>query len=130
VVPVSSSDLTEGTVSPGSLTFTAANWNVAKTVTVTGVDDFVKDGNIGYSIVLAAATSTDPNYSGVNPPDVAVTNTDNDVAGFTVAPTSGLVRTGTGGTASFTGVLSGQPCANVVVPVSSSDLTSGTASTA
>ena len=31
---------TEGTVAPASLTFTAANWNVAQTVTVTGVDDF------------------------------------------------------------------------------------------
>ena len=44
---LSSSDATEGTVSAGSLTFTAANWNVAQTVTVTGVDDFVQDGDIG-----------------------------------------------------------------------------------
>ena len=30
---------------PASLTFTTANWNVAQTVTVTGVDDAVVDGN-------------------------------------------------------------------------------------
>ena len=43
--------------SPASLTFTAANWNVAQTVTVTGVDDALDDGDIAYTIVTAAATS-------------------------------------------------------------------------
>ena len=36
---------TEGTVSPASLIFTTANWNMAQTVTVTGVDDAVVDGH-------------------------------------------------------------------------------------
>src|SRR4029077_13019215 len=116
-IPVSSNDLTEGTVSPSSLTLTAANWNVTQTVTVTGVDDAVKDGDIAYGVVLGAATSTDPNYSGADPADVAVTNTDNDVAGFTVTPTSGLVTTEAGGTATFTVRLTSQPIANVVVAV-------------
>src|SRR5207249_4295809 len=93
VIPVASSDLTEGTVAVVSLTFTAANWNVPHTVTVTGVDDLVKDGNIAYTIVLSAATSTDPDYAGLDPADVAVTNNDDDVAGFTVRPTAGLVTT-------------------------------------
>src|SRR2546429_3100565 len=56
-VPVSSSNTAEGTVSDASLTFTTANWNTPQTVTVTGVDDFVDDGNIAYSIVTAAAPS-------------------------------------------------------------------------
>ena len=43
-IALSSSDTTEGTVSPASLTFTTANWNVAQTVTVTGVDDALVDG--------------------------------------------------------------------------------------
>ena len=33
------------TVSPATLTFTTANWDVAQTVTVSGVDDFLDDGN-------------------------------------------------------------------------------------
>ena len=37
--------------------------------------------------------STDPNYTGVNAADVAVTNTDNDSAGITVTPTAGLTTT-------------------------------------
>src|SRR5439155_765136 len=85
-IGVSSSNTAEGTVSPASLTFTAANWNVAQTVTVMGVDDFVDDGDIVYTVVTAAATSNDSNYSGWNAPDVSVTNTDNDTAGITVTP--------------------------------------------
>src|SRR6185369_11359435 len=52
VIPVTSSDPSEGAVSASTLTFTAANWNVAQTVTVTGVDDQVDDGDIAYSITL------------------------------------------------------------------------------
>ena len=85
---LSTSDATEGTVSPASLTFTTANWNTAQTVTVTGVDDFLDDGDIAYSIVTAAATSSDGIYNGINPSDVSVTTTDNDTSGFTVSPTS------------------------------------------
>ena len=125
-VGLSSSNTAEGTVAPVSLTFTAANWNVAQTVTVTGVDDFVVDGNIAYTIITAAATSTDTTYNGINPSDVSVTNTDNDVAGITVTPTSGLVTTEAGGTATFTVVLTSQPTANVTVALSSSDATEGT----
>ena len=44
-------------------------------MTVTGVDDFVQDGDVAYTIVTAAATSADPNYNGLNAADVAVTNT-------------------------------------------------------
>ena len=54
---------------------------MAQTVTVTGVDDALDDGDVAYTIVTAAATSTDVTYNGVNAADVAVTNTDNDAVG-------------------------------------------------
>ena len=60
-------------MTPTSLTFTTANWNVARTVTVTGVDDFAMDGDIAYTIITAPAVSTDAKYNGVNAADVAVT---------------------------------------------------------
>jgi len=75
-IGVSSSDTTEGTVSPSLLTFTSANWNENQTVTVTGVNDSLDDGNQSYTVVLAAASSSDSGYSGLNPNDVSVTNTD------------------------------------------------------
>ena len=129
-IALSSSDTTEGTVSPASLTFTTANWNVAQTVTVTGVDDALDDGDVAYTIVTAAATSTDATYNGVNAADVAVTNTDNDAAGITVTPTAGLTTTEAGGTATFTVVLNTQPTADVTIALSSSDTTEGTVSPA
>ena len=73
-VGLSSSNTAEGTVSPSSLTFTSANWNVPQVATVTGVSSGPSNGNVAYTIVTAAATSSDPLFNGVNPADVAVTN--------------------------------------------------------
>ncbi len=129
-ISVTSSDTSEGTVAPASLTFTTVNWNTAQTVTVTGVNDDVDDGDVAYTIVTAAATSSDSLYNGLNPADVSVTNTDNDTAGVTVTPTSGLVTTEAGGTAQFSVVLTSQPTGDVVIGLSSSDTSEGTVSPA
>ncbi|MBD2541657.1 esterase-like activity of phytase family protein, partial [Coleofasciculus sp. FACHB-SPT36] len=124
---LTSSDTTEGTVSSPSLTFTANNWNIAQTVTVKGVDDALVDGNIAYNIITAPAVSTDANYNQLNPGDVAVTNIDNDAAGFTITPISGNT-TEAGGTANFTVKLNSQPTSNVTIGLASSDPTEGSVS--
>ncbi len=80
-IALSSSNPTEGTVLPKSLTFTSGNGTTPQTVTVSGVDDAVVDGDIVYTIVTDPATSSDPNYHGINPADVSVTNTDDDMPG-------------------------------------------------
>ena len=77
---VSSSDVGEGVVDSSELIFTPGNWSVAQTVTVTGVDDSVVDGDVGYEVVLGVANTTDYNYAGLDPDDVALTNADDDVA--------------------------------------------------
>ncbi|MEG4067151.1 DUF4347 domain-containing protein [Microcoleus sp. Pol11C2] len=58
-VGLSSSNVTEGTVSTPSLTFTPANWSAPQTVTVTGVDDNIADSPQTYTIFTEAAVSTD-----------------------------------------------------------------------
>ncbi|NQT11719.1 MAG: hypothetical protein HQ582_03150, partial [Planctomycetes bacterium] len=73
-IGLSSSDTTEGTVSPASLIFTPVNWNVPQEVTVTGVGDGDVDGNIGYFIVTAPAASDDADYEGLDADDVSITN--------------------------------------------------------
>src|SRR5206468_12974797 len=83
-INIASSNTAEGTTSVASLTFTSSNWNTAQTVTVTGVDDFKHDGDIAYTITTSAATSADTVYSGLNPSDVSVTNTDDDTAGIQI----------------------------------------------
>ena len=79
-IKLSSSDTSEGMVSPTSLTFTPSNWNTARPVTVTGVDDSDADGDIRYSIRCAPVVSTDSRYSGMTLSDVIATNFDNEVA--------------------------------------------------
>ena len=79
-IGLGSSDTSEGTVSPSSLTFTSSNWDSEQTVTVTGVDDAVDDGNRTYTIFTTPASSYDPHYSGLNPADILVINNDDDEA--------------------------------------------------
>src|SRR5439155_1104749 len=90
-IGLSSSNTAEGTVTPASVILTPANWNVAQTVTITGVDNPVDDGDITYLIVTEPAPSTDRDYSRLNASDVSVTNIDDDTAGIVVTPTSGLI---------------------------------------
>lgn len=129
-VGLSSGNTAEGTVSPASVQFTAANWNAPQTVTVTGLDDAVADGNQTFDIVTTPAVSADLKYSGIDPPNVAVSNIDNDSAGFIVAPTSGLTTSEAGTTATFTVMLTSQPLADVVIGVTSSRTSEATVSTA
>ena len=123
-IGLTSSDTTEGTVAPTSLLFTAGNWNTAQTVTVTGVDDLIVDGDIAYTIVTAAASSPDSNYNGVNPSDVGVSNSDNDTAAVTVVQSGGTTTVTEGGTTdSYTVVLSSQPSSDVSIALTGTQVT-------
>ena len=121
-IGVASSDTTEGTVSTTSLVFGPVNYDTPQTVTATGIDDLIDDGDAGYTIRLAPATSNDNIYDGMNPRDVAVVNEDDDSAGITVSETAGSTQVDeTGTTDQFTVVLDAQPAGNVVLDVSSGD---------
>ena len=95
-IAVTSSDTSEGTVNVTELVFTASNWNVPQTVTVTGVDDTLSDGNQNFWIYLGPVTSLDANYNGLNPADVLVTNRDNDSSGGGTGNTKGNKGNGKG----------------------------------
>jgi hypothetical protein len=129
VIGLYSDDTGEGTISPVSLTFTSANWNAPQTVTVTGVDDGVLDGNQSYKIITQQAISADSDYDTRNGDDVPVSNTDNDTAGITVSAISGDT-TEAGSQATFTIVLNYEPFFDVVIDLSSSDTAEGTVSPA
>lgn len=78
IVPVSSSDTTEGIVNVSSLTFTPTNWNVPQTVVVTGQDDTIRDGSVAYSIRLGPSSSSDPAFHNLVLPTLTAYNQDND----------------------------------------------------
>lgn len=127
-VPLASADVTEGTVSTTSLTFTTMNWSAPQTVTVTGADDDLADGNQPYAVLFSPLTGGDAAYSGMTLSPVPLTNVDDDSAGIVVsAPTS--ATTEAGGQATFTVALTSQPTADVTVNFSSDALDEGTLST-
>ncbi len=100
---------------PGTLTFTTANWNVAQTVTVQALEDADADND-------SATVTVDPSgggYDAVADETVAVTVTDNDTAGagVTVVPASLAMEEGETGT--FTVVLDVEPMGTVVVMLAS-----------
>jgi Tol biopolymer transport system component len=127
-IGLTSSDVSEGTVSPAMLTFTTANWDMPQTVLVTGVNDAVDDGDVQYQIVTGAAVSSDPEYSNLAVVDISALNIDDDTAQILVMPTSGLQTGETSGTATFSLRLSSEPTADVTLPLSSSDTSEGTVS--
>ena len=75
VIAIESVGTAAVTVSPAFLRFTTTNWNTAQTVTVTGVDDNVDQGNRSVTITHTA-TSGDTNYSGISIAPVTATVVD------------------------------------------------------
>eukprot|EP00755_Sulcionema_specki_P029350 Sspe_Gene.17834::Locus_6365_Transcript_1_1_Confidence_1.000_Length_694::g.17834::m.17834 len=128
-IPVATSDPSESFVSPLSLTFSPTNFATAQTVTITGVNDDIDDGDVSFVVQTGPAVSSDASYNNFNPADVRVTNTDDDTAGITVT-TGGLVTSEGGGRVTFTVVLDSRPFGSgasiVSIPISSQDTTEGT----
>ncbi len=115
VIPLQSSTTLEGTVT-AKLTFTPLNWNKPQTVTITGVNDSQIDGPKVYEIVFKPAESADAAYQGKTAGPVSVTNADNDVAGVTVTPATGL-RVSEGAAKDLSFKLTAQPTSEVTVTV-------------
>jgi len=115
-VAVSSSETKEGTVSPASLSFTSGNWSSAQTVTVTGVDDSVADGNKTYTVTLKTS-GNDAKYTALAANTVSIVNTNDDVVGVNVTPTTCATTPGT--TATFNVSLKSQPLGPVSIALSS-----------
>jgi hypothetical protein len=89
IVPIASTDAGEAAVSPTSLTFTPASWDVPQPVTVTGVDDAVADGTRPFTIDFGPLSSADTRYDGLVPAALTGFNKDDDFA-----PIAGKVISG------------------------------------
>ena len=119
-----SNDLTEGTISDNRLTFTPTNWDTNQTITITGVNDYVDDGDITYKILINNAVSTDLVYNGLSISNVDVINVDDDEAGITViSDTNQTSEDGTSTSIKF--VLNSQPLADVSTELELDDISEG-----
>jgi len=123
VFDVSASDIGEAIVSPMTLTFTTANWDDTQTVTVTGVDDDLDDGDQSSTVTVAvnAGSTDDASYDALSDQTVSVTTVDDDDTGFSLSETTASV-TEAGSTDTFTVVLDSEPTGDVVFDVSASDI--------
>jgi citrate lyase gamma subunit len=122
-IPVRNNDPSEWSLNRTELVF-AAGSTAEQIVTVTGVNDFLIDGDILGVIELGALTTTDVRFNGINPPDVPAINRDNDAApAFIISPNTRLTTTEAGGSAFFDVRLSTEPSASVSVPLSNPDST-------
>jgi hypothetical protein len=114
------------------LTFTSANWANAQTVTVSAVDDLLKEG-LETSTITHSVASSDPAYDGTFVPDVVVSIIDNDdvKAAVNITESNGKTEVIEGGAGdSYSLVLSTQPSADVTVTLSVDTAQLGAAPTA
>jgi hypothetical protein len=94
---IQTSDSTEASISPTSVTFTTMNWDIPQVLVVSGADDSMMDGDINFTIVFGNATIIDlldVAYHNFSLPSAgSFTNKDNDTRGIVVealAPTSSI----------------------------------------
>jgi len=120
-INVESLDTSEMTVSPAQLVFTPENWKTPLTITATGVDDFRDDGDQKVTIKLHPAISEDEAYTGMDTPDITLTNQDDDTSGFLIS-TVNQDTSEDGESAEFHVRLTAQPSSPVKIKVDSSDL--------
>ena len=90
------------TLSTSTLVYRAENWDTAKTVTVTAIDDAIDNTQTTFTTSLShTASSADANYNAIAINNTTVTITDNDTAGVTQSATALTITEGSTGTYTF-----------------------------
>jgi hypothetical protein len=77
---LSTSNPSECTFTPETITLTPENWSTGVPATVTAIDDDLVDGTQTCTIITSNAISEDPEFSDYNTADVQVTVEDDEVA--------------------------------------------------
>jgi hypothetical protein len=118
-------------VAPSTLSFDSTNWNIAQTITATAIDNLIDEDTrsvtLSFGSIDTSSGSRDTGYDSISlPSSVTLSVTDDDTAGFTVTPVSGLTVDENAGpfTTTFTVVLNSQPTGSVSIPTISSSNTS------
>ena len=114
-----STDSALATLDLTQIVFDDTNWDTARTVTLTGVDDNIASGNRSVTVTVSATSSDEDSFDGLASEDVTATLTDDDVAGVTVDLGNGLTTDEAGTRDTFSVVLDSEPTADVTVTLSS-----------
>ncbi len=130
VISISGQDNTEGELNISQLTFTSSDWGQPQTVTITGKDDFLVDGDIQYILTLSVENTLSDAVYHDQETTVIVINTDDDIAAINITETDGQTQTTeAGGTDSFDVSLNSQPQNHVVIDINGLDSSEGILST-
>ena len=123
VFPLSVGDDTEAVVSPSQLTFTSLNWRSKQTLTVTGKDDQIDDGDVSYSVIVGKPTTTDVVYNSLSNKVIGLRNIDDDSAYVEVSRIAGITTYEDQSQTHSTVLVSllTEPTDIVTIPVSSSN---------
>lgn len=115
-IPVVTSDPGEAVPATDLLEFTPTTWGDVQVVKLDGVQDDEVDGMVGYEVIVGPPRTADGDYGALPAVIVSAANADDDVAGFSIFPTS-LTTSEAGTTRSFEVTLTSRPSAEVVIPV-------------
>ena len=80
---ITSSNTSQITVAPASVSFGSGNYSTAQTITLTGVNDNIDDDNVNVNI-LNAISSTDVDYGALDNTTITAVNVDDDTRGYTL----------------------------------------------
>lgn len=118
------------TVNPSTIIFTNANWNINQNITVSTINNDIDEDTRTVTLSFGSVDtggSADPIYNSLPPPvNFVFSVTDDDTAGFTISPSSGLLVSENGDplTTTISVVLTSQPLSDVNFPTISSSNTS------
>ena len=86
--------LADFVVKPGILYFSDTDWDTAKIVTVTAIDDAIDEGDTDTKVITHTVSGL--GFNSVAAPDVTVNITDDDTRGVTIVPTTVTVTEAAG----------------------------------
>lgn len=89
-----SNDTGEGSVSLSEMIFTPDNWNTPQVLIISGVDDYIDDGDQAYSIIMSILTD-DSMYQTQNIDEIKLVNIDDDISIIRVSNNTVTVIEGT-----------------------------------
>jgi hypothetical protein len=127
-VSVKTSDKSESSLDVEMLMFDGGNWNQEQVVGVRGVDDYVHDMDVDYSVTIASVAGSDAKFVGLKEV-LEFTNLDDDEVGLQLLIDGNASTSELGEHTSFTVVLDSEPKAPVLFTVSSTDASEGVADT-
>lgn len=125
---IGSSDETEATTEPSSLTFTPDNWDTPQSVLVQAVDDGILDGDQSALLTVSVDASSDADFTGLDDKTVDVTVLDKEPAPEIIVSKDVVFTQEGGATATFDVTLGIQPSDEVMVLVESGDTSEVTTS--